>query len=248
MLSAVILARDEEDRIAACLRAVAFADEVLVLDSGSTDGTVAIAEACGARVIRADWPGYVAQKNRALAEARGDWILSVDADEVVDAELATSIRAATREGSPAGAYAITRREVWLGHALRGGHWRPRPHVRLVHRDAVTQGRARWTGQDPHDRLTTDLRAAVLPGHLVHTPYRDLGEHLRTIDRYTALQARDGGVVTATSRALWHFTRGYWLLAGWRDGAPGMVVALLGSLHTFLKWSRKGFDPNTRSST
>lgn len=247
MLSAVILARDEEDRIADCVRAVAFADEVLVLDSGSTDRTVALAEASGARVIRTDWPGYVAQKNRALAEARGDWILSVDADEIVDLTLATAIIEVTREGRPPAAYALTRREVWLGHALRGGHWRPRPHARLVHRELVAQGHARWTGEDPHDRLTTDLRAAVLAGHLVHTPYRDLGEHFRTIDRYTALQARDAGVVTAGFRALWHFVSGYLLRAGWRDGAPGLVVALLGGLHTFLKWSRKGFDPSARAS-
>ena len=248
MLSAVILARDEEDRIAACLRAVAFADEVLVLDSGSTDGTVSVAEACGARVIRTDWPGYVAQKNRALAEARGDWILSVDADEVVDPALASSIQEATRAERPPAAYAVTRREVWLGHALRGGHWRPRPHVRLVHRDLVVSGAARWTGEDPHDRLTTHERPTVLAGELVHTPYRDLGEHLRTIDRYTALQARDAGIVIASAHALWHLTSGYLLRGGWRDGTPGLTVALLGSLHAFLKWSRKGFDPRTRSST
>ena len=249
MLSAVILARDEEDRIAACLRAVAFADEVLVLDSGSADATVAIAEGCGARVIRTDWPGYVAQKNRALAEARGDWILSVDADEVVDISLATSITTVTRAGAPPAAYALTRREVWLGHALRGGHWRPRPHVRLVHRDLVARGHARWTGEDPHDRLTTHgERPTRLAGALVHTPYRDLGEHLRTIDRYTALQARDAGVVIASAHALWHLTSGYLLRGGWRDGTPGLTVALLGSLHAFLKWSRKVFDPSTRSST
>ena len=239
MLSAVILTKNEADRVGRAIASVAFANEVLVLDSGSTDGTVEVARAHGARVIAAEWPGYVAQKNRGLDEARGDWVLSLDADEHLDAEAGAAVRAATRDDAalPPTGYRLHRHETWLGHPLRHGHWRPRPHLRLVRR-----GRARWTGEDPHDRLVADGPVSMLPGRIVHDPYRDLGEHLATIDAYTRLQARRGSALDVTVRPAWHFVRGYLLQCGFLDGVPGLCVAALGSVHTLLKWSRGAWEP------
>lgn len=243
MRSAVIIARDEADRIAAALRSVAFCDERIVLDSGSTDDTCAIAAAHGARVIRTDWPGYAVQKQRALEAASGDWVLSVDADEVVEPALAESIVRVTAPGAVPGAWAVRRQEVWLGRAMRGGHWRPRPHARLVHRAWVAAGRARWTGPDPHDRLWVDGGVdGVLDGALRHTPYRSLTEHLATVDRYTRLQARRGMPWDLALRPPWHFVRGYLIHGGFRDGAAGLAVAGIGALHVLLKWSRGHWDP------
>jgi hypothetical protein len=237
MLSAVIIARDEGDRIAAAIRSVAFADEVLVLDSGSLDDTVEQARQAGARVLRTDWPGHVAQKNRALAEARGEWILSLDADEVLDQHAAAAVQHALTTNSSVNGYRLRRQEVWLGHAVRHGHWRPRPHLRLARRT-----HARWVGEDPHDRLIVTGPVSTLPGRIVHTPYRHLGEHLATIDRYTRQQARRGGPFDILGRPAWHFLRGYLGHGGLLDGWPGLVLATLGSVHTLLKWSRGHWDP------
>lgn len=232
MLSVVIIAKDEADRVGAALASVAgLAEEVVVLDSGSTDETVAVAEAAGAVVLRTDWPGFVAQKNRGLAAAAGDWVLSLDADEALTPELARSIRVAL--GSPTAAgYVVRRQTIWLGHALRHGAAYPDARVRLVRRDA-----ARWVGVDPHDRLEVAGPTPTLAGDLLHRPYRDLGEHLATIDRYTALDARAGGWSDVLLRPPWAFFRDFVLRGGFRDGWPGFAFAALGATYTALKWSR-----------
>lgn len=239
MLSAVIIARDEEDRIADAIRSVGFADEVLVLDSGSTDETVAVATAAGARVVQTDWPGHVAQKNRAFELAQGEWLLSLDADEAVSPELRASIEAAVRTPGENVGFSVPRRNVWLGHPLTGGGWYPDRRVRLVRR-----GKGRWGGVDPHDTLVVDGSVGELRGDLVHVPYRSLGEHLATIDRYTRTSAEllrasgaRAGWGALLLRPLGHFLRAWILQRGYRDGAPGLVVAALGAVYVLLKWAR-----------
>lgn len=229
----MIITRDEEDRLEAALRSVSFADERIVLDSGSTDGTVALAERLGARVVRTDWPGHVSQKNRGLTEARGEWVLSIDADERVTEELARAIRAAIVSPGDAVGFRVARRGYWLGHRLSFGDWYPDRKVRLALR-----ARARWSGRDPHDVLTVDGPIGELAGDLDHHPYRDLAEHLATIDRYTTLDARDGRWFDILVRPPWAFFRAYLLRQGFRDGAPGLLVASLGALYTLLKWARR----------
>ncbi|MDP2311207.1 MAG: glycosyltransferase family 2 protein [Pseudomonadota bacterium] len=231
MLSAVIIARDEADRIEDAIRSVAFADECVVLDSGSVDDTVARARALGARVVETDWPGHVAQKNRALAEARGDWILAIDADERVTDALRASIVAALLVPAADG-FRMARRNHWLGHRLAHGLWYPDRRVRLARRD-----RARWGGEDPHDVLIVGGVVADLTGDLDHHPYRTLAEHLATIDRYSTIGARRGSWVDILVRPPWHFIHGYLLRRGFLDGLPGLVVAALGAVYTLLKWSR-----------
>lgn len=231
MLSAVIIARDEADRIEDAIRSVAFADECVVLDAGSADDTVARARALGARVIQTDWPGHVAQKNRALAEAQGDWILAIDADERVTDTLRASILSALQEPLADG-FRMARRNHWLGHRLAHGLWYPDRRVRLARRE-----RARWAGDDPHDFLEVRGTVLELAGDLDHHPYRSLAEHLATIDRYSTIGARRGSWVDIVVRPPWHFFRGYVLRRGFLDGAPGLVVAALGALYTLLKWSR-----------
>lgn len=232
MLSVVILTRDEADRIEAAIRSVPFADEVVVLDSGSRDDTVAKARALGARVVETDWPGFVAQKNRGLEEAKGDWILSIDADERVTPALADALITFLR--APTGdAASMPRRNHWLGHPLLHGRWYPDRRIRLVRR-----GKGRWTGTDPHDLLAVDGTVVALAADLDHHPYRSFAEHLATIDRYSAIDARDGGWLDILLRPPWHFFSAYVLRGGFRDGLPGLTVAALGALYTFLKWSRR----------
>jgi glycosyltransferase involved in cell wall biosynthesis len=238
-LSVTIIARDEADRIGDAIRSVAFADEVLVLDSGSSDDTVAVARALGARVEETGWPGHVAQKNRALERARHDWVLSIDADERVGPELAAAIQAVMAAGPDAAGFAVSRLSTYLGAELRHGTWYPDRRVRLFDRRC-----ARWGGRDPHDTVEVDGPVATLGGDLLHTPYRNLGEHLETIDRYTATSAaglRADGVrahaLDLLLRPPLHFVKAYLLKAGFLDGARGLLVASLGAVYVLLKWVR-----------
>jgi len=235
-LTVVIIARDEVDRLPAAVGSVSFADEVLVLDSGSTDGTVAVARQLGARVVQTDWPGHVAQKNRGLQQATHPWVLSIDADERVSPALAHAIQAALEAEPTVDGFEVARRNHYLGQPLRAGGWYPDRRLRLVRRVA-----ARWVGVDPHDRLEVQGSTARLAGDLDHHPYRNLGEHYATIDRYTrrfvqVTQARARWWDIAV-RPPWRFLRGYLLQAGFVDGRAGWRVACMGARYTATKWYR-----------
>jgi glycosyltransferase involved in cell wall biosynthesis len=239
-LAVCVITLDEEDRIGDCLDSVAWADEVLVVDAGSADRTAAIARERGARVIVRDWPGYAAQKNFALGQVGADWVLSLDADERVTPELATGIRgllAAPGEGT-AGA-SVRRRTWYLGRWIRHGGWYPDRKVRLVRR-----GRGRWEGGHVHERLVVDGGIRQLDGDLLHLTYRDLADHLRTINRYTAEAAREmaargrrgalGGLIVGPPLK---FLKMYLLQAGFLDGLPGLIAAVMGSYYVFLKHAK-----------
>lgn len=239
MLSLVVIAKNEEDRIERCLRSVPFAAESIVLDSGSEDRTVEVARRCGARVEQTDWPGHVAQKNRALALASQPWILSLDADEWLEPEAARAVQAAIANPEGAIAFRLARCNEWLGTRIRHGRWYPDRKVRVVR-----TGAGRWVGHDPHDQLLVEGPVRDLQGDIGHIPYRSYQEHLDTIDRYTAIHARslhERGV-----RARWwdvalrppfHFVDAFLLKRGFLDGRPGLTLARLGARHTRLKWRR-----------
>lgn len=238
-VSLVVIAKNEADRIADCLASVPFADELLVLDSGSTDGTPEVAEALGARVIRTDWPGHVIQKNRALAEARGDWALSLDADERLSPAAQAEARAALAAPGDAVGFSFPRCSHWLGRPIRHGRWYPDRKLRLVRR-----GRGRWGGLDPHDLLSADGPVTRLSGDILHFPYRTLAEHLSTIDRYSRISA-DGMRARGQRAHLWdlalrppaHLVDALVLRRGLLDGPRGVAIAGLGAAHTLLKWGR-----------
>ena len=239
-LAVCVITLDEEDRIGDCLDSVAFADEIIVVDSGSTDRTVAIARERGARVVVRAWPGYVAQKNFALEQATADWVLCLDADERVSPQLAGEIRSAVAAdpGALAG-YRMPRKTLYLGRWIMHGGWYPDRKVRLVRR-----GRARWGGVDPHDRLEAQGAVGTLAGDLEHRTYRDIRDHLRTIDRFTSVSAgelhargRSGAVAGMLLNAPAKFLKMYLLKAGFLDGVPGFVVAVLGSYYVFLKYAK-----------
>lgn len=180
-LSAIVITRDEAARIERCLRSVDFADEVVVVDSGSSDATVDLARACGARVsVHADWPGFGRQKNRALALATGDWVLSIDADEVVTPRLREAILAAIRAPGEADAFWLRRRSCFAGKPLRFGDWSGDRVLRLFRR-----GAARFTDDLVHERLDYDRPAPVLDGWLMHYTIDSLADALEKGRRYAA---------------------------------------------------------------
>ena len=237
-LSACIIAMDEEDRLGACLASLAFCDEIVVVDSHSSDGTRELAAARGARVIERDWPGHVAQKEFAIRAARHDWVLCVDADERLSPELAREITALRDAGFPGQAgWRFPRLSRYLGVWVRRGTWYPDHQLRLFDRR-----RGRWGGHNPHDRVELDGSVGTLAGDLLHEPYRDLAEHLQTIDRYTTTMAE--GMRDRGRRASWidlvlrppvRFLRFYVLRGGFLLGWRGLVLAYLAAHYVRLKY-------------
>jgi glycosyltransferase involved in cell wall biosynthesis len=247
-ISAVIIAKDEAENVEECVRSVAFCDEVLVLDSGSTDGTPDLARRAGARVVSTDWPGYVAQKNRAAGMAEHDWVLSIDADERVDDRLRAAIEALRAAGEPAAAaFEATRHTFTLGRWIDHGGWYPEWRTRLFDRR-----RCRWGGIDPHDRVETEGPVARLAeGEIRHYTYRSISAHLAQIDRFTTIAAREkvargrtASLLPMLFRPPWRFLRMYVLRRGFLDGRAGFVLAVLAAYYVFAKyakvWEATGF--------
>ena len=170
--------------------------------------------------------------------ASGEWVFSMDADERVSPELQNSILKVLQQPKAEG-YWCSRRNIWLGHVLRGGHWYPDRRIRLARKK-----NACWVGLDPHDQLKVQGKMGELSGDLIHIPYRNLLEHLKTIDRYTALsaaqlraQGKRARWIDLWLRPLWRFFSAFVLAGGWKDGLPGLMLAILGSFYCALKWAR-----------
>jgi glycosyltransferase involved in cell wall biosynthesis len=219
-LSACIITLNEADRIERCVAGVSFCDEVIVVDSHSTDGTREIATRLGARVIERDWPGYRSQKQYATDLAQHEWVLCVDADEWVTAELRAEILALKERGFPAvDGYSVPRLTVYLGGPLRHGNAWPDRKIRLYRRSA-----ARWVGYEVHEKIAVAGRVGRLRAHLEHNAYRNLDDHLARVDRYARLMAeemhRDGRRCRLAAVFLhpwWRFLRGMLIKRGLLDG-------------------------------
>lgn len=238
-LSVVIITRNEAANIRGALESVAWADECVVVDSGSTDETARIARETGARVETHPWAGYAAQKNHATALAAHDWVLSLDADERVTPALADEICAVLASAPPARGYRIPRVTRYLGRWIRSTDWYPDPQLRLYDRR-----HAHWADVLVHESVVLEGSPGRLHGELEHHPYRDIAHHLRTIDRYTSLAAeqmrkngRRAGVSDLALQAPAAFLRNYLLRGGVRDGAAGLLVSILNSYYVFLKFAK-----------
>jgi glycosyltransferase involved in cell wall biosynthesis len=238
-IGVVVIAKDEADRIGRLLKSVDFADEIVVVDSGSTDDTRHICRDAGARVVSRPWQGFVAQKQIALALATSDWVLNLDADEEVTPELAREALAAVR-GAPEDVhgYDMPRLSRYLGRWIRHGGWYPDRKLRLVRR-----GCAQWTGTDLHERLVVDGRVGRLTAPLHHHVYRSISDQVQTIDRYSGIQAAARGpstpvhVVLGVVHALGKFLECYLWKGGLRDGIPGLIIAMNSSWYVFLKHAK-----------
>jgi glycosyltransferase involved in cell wall biosynthesis len=236
-LSAVVITYNEEDRLADALRSVAFCDEVVVVDAGSTDSTRRIAEDAGARVlVNAPWPGFVAQRRLATAAARHDWVLALDADERVSEPLRGEIEALRARGLDGPGYVMPRVAHYLGRWIRATDWYPDRQLRLFDRR-----RAEWQGGLVHESVRPDTEPGRLRHELQHFSYRDVGEHLQQIERYARLWARQAlgegrrsNLATAFAAGAFAFFRNYVLKRGVILGGPGLVVSTLNAHYTFTK--------------
>jgi glycosyltransferase involved in cell wall biosynthesis len=237
-LTVTVITRNESANIVAALESVSWADEVVVVDSHSTDDTVALARQRTGRVFVRDWPGYSAQKNFAAEQASHDWVLSLDADERVSPALADEILTVLGGEPAARGYRIPRVSFYLGRWIRSTDWYPDAQLRLYDRRVSA-----WSGA-VHEGVVVNGSVGRLRSDLQHFPYRDIAQHLQTIDRYTTLaaqQMRERGrtvsVVGLAARPLGAFLRNYLARAGWRDGSVGFVVSVLNSYYVFLKFAK-----------
>ena len=233
-ITATIITFNEEARIAEAIASLACCDEVIVVDSGSTDRTRDIAGALGARVLQHDWQGYSRQKDFAAQQARHEWILSVDADERLSVELAGEIAQWKKTGDAAAAWSMPRRAFYLGRWINHSGWYPDRKIRLYDRR-----RCRWKGDFVHEGLAVDGHIGAFQGDLLHFPYRDWDDHRKRIDRYTELAAqaarstgRPGSLLKLLFSPPLAFLKAFVLRAGFLDGWRGLAIAYLGARYVF----------------
>lgn len=237
-LSAVVITLNEAAAIEACLRSLSFADEILVIDSGSTDETVALAKAQGARVIHQDWLGYGAQKQFGVRQARHDWILSIDADERISEALQASIEHSLHQPT-AQVYAMARCNRFMGRWLRHGEGYPDYSVRLFKRM-----HARWSEDAVHEKVLTEAQVARIKGDILHESEEGIEDYLIKQNHYTSLQARAlfergkrVGVMKLLFSPLMRFFKFYFLRLGFLDGLPGLVHISIGCMNSYMKYAK-----------
>lgn len=240
-ISVCIITLNEEQNLPRCLKSCAdLADEIIVLDSGSTDATENIARGYGARFEQQEWPGYVAQKNRVLSLATHEWVLSLDADEELSPELRSEIRllkSAGEIGGDVSGFSMPRCVLYEGRWIRHGDWYPDRLVRWFRRE-----RAKFAGGKVHERLEISGRIVSLHGELHHYSFNDAADHRKRCERYARLWAedrfeagRDANFLAPPLHAAFRWLRGYVFRRGFLDGAQGRRIAALCALETYWKY-------------
>jgi len=239
-ISAVLIAQNEEDRIEAALRSLAFCDEVLVVDGGSDDDTAARVRALGARLLERPFDTFPAQKNFAVEQARHDVILSLDADEEITNALRGEIQGlAARESMPLSGYRVPRVTHYLGREIRATDWYPDWQLRIFDRR-----RGRFVGDLVHESVKVDGPVGRLRGEIIHRPYRDESDHLRRIDRYTTLWAeaeykkgRRAAPGYGATASFFAFLRNYFLRRGIFLGTVGLRISRLNAFYVQQKFAK-----------
>ncbi len=243
-LSIIIIAKNEAHAIADCLRSVAWADEIIVVDSGSTDDTVKICQQHGAKVtVTDDWPGFGRQKNRALALATQPWVLSVDADERVTPELQAEIMQAIVSDADA-SYRMPRSSSYCGQFIKHSGWSPDYITRLFKR-----GYGKFSDDLVHERLLTDHTTLSLKSPLLHISYINLDEVLNKVNQYSSAGAdmlhargKSASLGKAIAHGLWAFLRTYFIRLGFLDGKMGFVLAVSNAETTYYRYLKLAFLP------
>ena len=245
-----VITLNEADRVPALLQSVSFADEVVVVDSGSGDATCDICKAAGARVVEHAWEGFAAQKQFAQELLSTDWVLNLDADERVSRSLGAEIRKALQNVSPdVEAFSMPRLSRYLGRWIRHGGWYPDRKIRLVRK-----GCGQWSGDGLHEKLEVSGKVQALSNPLLHEVYRDIADQVHTINRFSGIHAEN------------HVSPGHWFLAvgvlhaigkflecylwklGFLDGGVGLVIAMNSAWYVFLKhaktWEKGEMSPSS----
>jgi glycosyltransferase involved in cell wall biosynthesis len=241
-LSVILITKNEAANIRACLESVAWADEIIVVDSGSTDGTQEIARQFTPHVhLHADWPGFGPQKNLALSYATGDWVLSLDADERVTSALHAEIEAALASPQADG-YRIPRLSSFCGRFMHHSGWRPDHVLRLFRRQ-----HGRFSEALVHESVQVNGAVANLREDLLHYSYRDFGDVITKLNHYSSAAAaqmdasgRRGGLSQAILHGAWAFFRTYVLRAGFLDGREGFMLAVMNAENSYYRYIKLWF--------
>src|SRR5208282_3415757 len=238
-ISAAIITYNEERNIPRALESLRCCDEVVVVDSASTDRTVELATKFGARVIDSNWRGYAGQKNYASSQCEHDWVLSLDADEALSEALEGEIWQIKKAGPSFDAYTMPRLAQYLGRWILHSGWYPDRKVRLFDRR-----RAKWVGKYVHESVEVEGKVGHLHSNLLHFTCNSLSEHLKTMDRYTTLAAEQmlaAREKPSFARMLldppWVFFRTYVVKLGFLDGVEGLAIANMAALYNFVKYAK-----------
>ncbi len=239
-LSITVIAYNEEHNIEACLESVKWADEIIVVDSFSTDRTAEAAQNYTDKVFLVKWQGHVKQKQFALDQATGDFVLSLDADERLSEEASVEVRKILDGAEPgASGFTFPRQSFYLGRWIGFCGWYPDRKLRLVR-----NGQARWTGQDPHDKLTAEGKVVHLKGKILHYVYRDISHQLSTVDAFSRIsaeqwqkQGKAPNLLLMMVKPPLRFLEVYLWKQGFRDGMAGFIISVITSYYTFLKYAK-----------
>jgi len=238
VLSAVVITLNEESNIAACLESINFADEIIVVDSGSSDRTIELAGKYTGAVLQNPWQGFGAQKNFGIARAKGDWILSIDADERVTHELAAEIKSAVSSGGNVDGYYLPRLASFCGHWIRHCGWYPDYQLRLFRK-----ARGEFNGRPVHEGVIVNGRTGFLKNDLMHYSYDSISQYFEKFNRYTNLSAaelsskRKFSFLRMLGSPVSYFIKSYFLKLGFLDGVPGLIVCIFGSYSNFVKYAK-----------
>ena len=248
-ISATLITHNEEVNVEEALQSLAWAEEIVVVDSGSTDATVEICRRYTDRIFTRGWTGFVDQKNHAVDQASHDWILSLDADERIGPELSREIEQLRRAGFGRTGYRMPRAAFFMGRWIRHGDWYPDYQLRLFDRR-----RGRWRGGRVHESVQVEGMPGVLRGEILHYTYRSFSDYLRRLETYSTLAAQDyrqKGRTASMTRVLGNplaaFMKGYLLKRGFLDGAPGTMVAIMGAVSVYFKYA-KLYELQRKSAT
>jgi len=246
--SVILITKNEAELVGQCLESVKWADEIIVLDSGSTDATVEICQRYTDRVTVTDWPGFGPQKNRALSMATGDWVLSIDADEEVTPALAQEIQD-TLQAPLAQGYTLPRLSNYCGRFMRHSGWWPDPVLRLFKREAGS-----FTSARVHERVDLEGQVGALHHTLLHHSFRSLDQVLHKVNHYSLegalalhAQGRRASLSTAIGHGLWSFIRTYILKRGFLDGREGFILAVSNAEGTYYRYLKLMYLQDKASS-
>lgn len=236
MLSVIIITKNEAQHISHCIQSIDWVDEIIVFDSGSTDNTVEICRQFGAKVFITDWPGFGPQKQRALNKATHDWVLSIDADELISESLKNEILNSIKSSEFNG-FEIPFLSFYCGKLIKHGGWKSEHHLRLFKRN-----HSQFTPDIVHENILVQGKISTLENPIMHYSYTDQEEVLRKINLYSTLGAENlfrkghkSNIAKATTKGLWMFFRNYFIRGGFIDGVEGLMLAISSAEVTFYKY-------------
>lgn len=239
-LSLVIITLNEEDSLGRCIGSVPFADEIIVVDSGSTDSTAEVAKSCGAKVLFHEFQDFSTQKQWAIEQASGRWVLSLDADEYLNEKLADDISSIVEVETVHSGFNLPFRIQYMGRLMRYGPWSGERHVRLFR-----NGHAVFPSSGVHEsvKITGGTIGDLRNGHVIHRSYSSLNDQMDKMLQYSSIWAQEefgkdrrSGPLQIFFRPAWRFLSAYLLRGGFLEGIPGLVSSTVSAYYVFLKWT------------